>query len=235
MDSEYQYVGGELELFAEAQKWKKYFSKMMSPDIRGHVLEVGAGLGGTSPFLINDQVTHITMLEPDQENVKRISAQKDLMGIDGDVILGMTTDLKDKKFDTIIYVDVLEHIEYDREELLVAKELLADNGKIIALSPAHQYLFSPFDKAVGHYRRYDKSMIEKTCPDSLRILSNRYLDSVGYFASLANRFCLEQSAPTKAQIKLWDRLFVRCSRWVDPCFSYSFGKSLLTVFEKKGS
>jgi SAM-dependent methyltransferase len=230
--TDYEYVGGELELFAEAHNWKSYFSDAVKKYIRGRVLEVGAGLGGTSTFLLNDDVDHLTLLEPDGDNVKVLKEKENDLGVDCEVIQGTTADLGSKKYDAIVYIDVLEHIEHDDKELMKAETLLADNGVIVALSPAHQNLYSPFDKAVGHYRRYNRALVEKHCPDGLEITSNRYLDSIGYFASLANRLLLSQSMPTPAQIKLWDRFFVPASRWVDPCLNYHFGKSLLTTFKK---
>lgn len=70
--------------------------------------------------------------------------------------------LNDKKFDTIIMFDVLEHIENDDEFLNnEAYDLLKDNGKIIITVPAFQFLFSEHDKFLKHFRRYDKKMIKE--------------------------------------------------------------------------
>ena len=55
--------------------------------------------------------------------------------------------------------DVLEHIEEDSKEVINSYNLLKDGGELIVLSPSYQYLFSPFDSSVGHFRRYDKSTI----------------------------------------------------------------------------
>jgi 2-polyprenyl-3-methyl-5-hydroxy-6-metoxy-1,4-benzoquinol methylase len=67
-------------------------------------------------------------------------------------------------FDTIIYLDVLEHIADDRAELACAARLLSPQGCVIVLSPAHQFLFSPFDQAVGHYRRYSRATLRDLTP-----------------------------------------------------------------------
>ena len=70
--------------------------------------------------------------------------------------------LEDKKFDTIIMFDVLEHIEKDDEFLNnEAYNLLKDGGKIIITVPAFQFLFSDHDRFLKHFRRYDKKMIEE--------------------------------------------------------------------------
>src|SRR5690349_21730319 len=67
MAADYHYPGEELQLFAEAGNWKRYLSRHISPFIKGNVLEVGAGLGETTPYLINDQVNAWTCLEPDEQ------------------------------------------------------------------------------------------------------------------------------------------------------------------------
>ena len=61
-----------------------------------------------------------------------------------------------KKFDTIIYYDVLEHIRDDLNEIKNAKKKLKKNGYLIFSVPAYQAFYSSFDKSVGHYRRYNK-------------------------------------------------------------------------------
>ena len=57
-------------------------------------------------------------------------------------------------FDSIVYIDVLEHIKDDSAEIAAATARLRSNGTLVVLSPAHAWLFSAFDAAVGHYRRY---------------------------------------------------------------------------------
>ena len=61
----------------------------------------------------------------------------------------------DGKFNTIIYLNVLEHIQNDFDEINSALNKLNSDGHLIILVPAHQNLFSKFDEAIGHYRRYN--------------------------------------------------------------------------------
>jgi hypothetical protein len=135
-------------------------------------------------------------------------------------------------FDTILYIDVLEHIEDDRAEALRASEHLAPLGKLIMLSPAHQWLYSPFDRAIGHHRRYTTRSLEAAIPPSLRCIECKYLDAIGLLASAGNRFVSRQSQPRLSQIKLWDSYMVPLSRLADPVFRYGLGKSVLGVWQK---
>ncbi len=95
---------------------------------------------------------------------------------------------------------------------------------MIVLSPAHNWLFSPFDAAIGHFRRYSRKSLIAVAPDSLRLVRAFYLDSVGMAASLANRLFLKASSPTLAQIHFWDRNLVRASQFVDPLVGRRLGK-----------
>ena len=148
-----------------------------------------------------------------------------------DVVVGSLADLgHNTAFDTILYIDVLEHIEDDRTELARAAKLLAPNGNLVVLSPAHRALYSAFDQAVGHFRRYSRQTLRNAGPANLPLVRLRYLDCVGLFASLANRLLLRSPSPTASLIKVWDTLMVPVSRLVDPLLLFWFGKSVLAVW-----
>jgi hypothetical protein len=61
--------------------------------------------------------------------------------------------LHGQQFDSIIYIDVLEHIDADRDELERAANALQPGGFLVVLAPSHQWLYTALDKALGHYRR----------------------------------------------------------------------------------
>jgi hypothetical protein len=98
-----------------------------------------------------------------------------------------------ESFDSILYIDVLEHIKRDKEELGRAAQHLADGGRIIVLSPAFQSLFSPFDAALGHERRYTARTLAAVFPRGLKQEKLFYADSVGAMLSFSNRLLLKKS------------------------------------------
>jgi 2-polyprenyl-3-methyl-5-hydroxy-6-metoxy-1,4-benzoquinol methylase len=222
------YVGSELELFSTAHQWKAYWSGRIKPHVTGAVLDVGAGLGASLVVLANEQVSSWHLLEPDPEltagfqpdNHFRVEVQN---GTLGDV---------NQRFDSILYIDVLEHIEADKEELALAADHLNPGGKLIVLAPAHNYLFGSFDAAIGHFRRYDTSSLAKISPSGLRQIQLEYLDSVGMIASTANKFLLKQEQPTPAQIHFWDNYIVPVSRLIDPILLRKLGKSVIVIWQK---
>jgi hypothetical protein len=137
--------------------------------------------------------------------------------------------------DSFLYIDVLEHIENDRAELAAAAARLSSGGRLIVLSPAFNFLYSPFDRSIGHYRRYEKKMFQALTPPGCTLEKIMYLDSVGMAISLANRLILSQAMPTINQILLWDRKIIPVTKWFDRLIGYGFGRSLLGVWEKDGS
>jgi len=135
-------------------------------------------------------------------------------------------------FDCVLYVDVLEHIKDDAGEIERASRLLRPGGHLVVLAPAHGWLYSEFDRAIGHHRRYSTSSLLALAPSPLTPVRAIYLDAVGLLTSLANRLVLKQSLPTPAQIRAWDSWMVPVSRIVDRLLLHRLGRSLLVVWRK---
>ena len=230
-----KYIGDELSIFKEAVNWKTYWYNSVKQYIKGDLLEVGAGIGTNINLFLqnNSDIRTILALEPDESLASQILANIKANTSKVKVQTGFLDDLTPlQKFDTIMYVDVIEHIKYDSEELNKAKLHLKEGGYLIILVPAYNFLFSPFDKAVGHYRRYNRRMLANSVPNDLTEITIFYLDSLGALASLFNKFILKQSYPTKNQIQKWDRLIVPTSKIVDQLLFNSVGKSLIGVWKK---
>jgi len=232
-----EYPGGELELFREAHSWKRYVRDQIQQFVRGDVLEVGSGIGATTTALHRDDCKSWTCLEPDGRLAKDLSIAtsglRDESGRAPHVSVATIDSLgASAGFDTILYIDVLEHIADDRGQLAIAAKCLRSDGHLIVMSPAHQWLFTPFDKAIGHHRRYSRKTLTACTPEDLRLVRLRYFDSVGIAASLANRFFLRTSMPTIGQIAVWDRWMVPLSRVVDPLLGFLAGKSILAIWHR---
>lgn len=233
--SEIAYVGTELELFAAASRWKAYVARLIAPYLNApEILEVGAGLGGTTRVFCSGRHQRWVCLEPDPRlasQVQRSIDDRTLPGCCRAVVGTLESEGPTLgRFDTLLYMDVLEHIENDREELNRAANHVKPGGHVVALGPAHPFLYTPFDRAVGHYRRYTRAMIRALNPDGLTLVRNEYLDSVGLLASLGNRLVLRSAMPRPSQIAFWDRVLVRASTVLDPLLGHALGKSVLSVW-----
>lgn len=230
------YIGDELDLFQHATNWKVYWSNYIRPYISGRTLEVGAGLGGNIDYLISTADSY-TALEPDKLLAAKIlETQPDIKNDKLKVISGTLDDLNTSElYDTILYIDVMEHIDNDHAEFQNAASHLSPGGHLIILCPAHQYLFSPFDSAVGHFRRHTKrSFKDLASPHpSLKKKKLSYLDSMGLFASLANKWFLKASMPTKKQISFWDNTIVPISKVTDTLSLKMFGKTVIGVWQRE--
>jgi len=231
----FQYVGNELDVFAEARNWRAYLKSRIGRKIGGEVLEVGAGIGSMTLSLCDATATRWVCLEPDAQLANRLAdrlrsepppapvqvVRADLEGFDSP-----------DRFDTILYLDVLEHIEDDRGELARAAERLKPGGRLITLTPAPPWAYSPFDRRIGHFRRYDGRRLRAITPEGLQIDMLFYLDALGLLLSLANRLALRQEEPSAAQIRFWDRVVIRGSLLVDPLLGRSIGRSIVAIWHK---
>ena len=172
-------------------------------------------------------------LEPDRALADRIKSSLPPELTNCEVVIGTTSDLgPEEQFDNILYMDVLEHIEADAAELTRAAAHLKPNGTLAILSPAFPWLFTPFDAAIGHYRRYTKNSLRSIAPQGLHEKKCIYLDSVGFLASLGNKLFLRSPNPSKAQIRFWDRSMVPLSRFADRALGYAIGRSILVIWQK---
>lgn len=228
------YVGTELETFKHAVNWKRYWGEQLSPHVSGDVCEVGAGIGGSTPFLLSPKARSWTLLEPDPPMAKLLETQRPecLSGLPSKVARATLADLPENElFDTITYIDVLEHIEADAAEVALAFSHLRTGGILIALSPACMALYSDFDKAVGHFRRYSLAGFQQLFTGA-EIIDSGCLDFPGTALSLANRLMLRQSSPKAAQIAFWDKWIIPMARWIDPIIGRSMGRSVFVVARK---
>ena len=223
------YSGNELALFAHALQWKRYWSSLVQPYIKGDVLEVGSGLGANTRFLYQKNINSWTALEPDQsllESSRGIINDLPVQFMHGDLCVIERV----PQYDTVLYIDVLEHIEQDRAEIVEAMARLRPGGHLIVLVPAFMFLYSLYDSAIGHFRRYTRPSLRRIIPSGLSEVRLLYLDAAGLTLSLSNRIVLKQKEPTIKQILFWDRFIVPLSRMIDPVVAYSFGRSLLGVW-----
>ena len=235
---DFTYVGSELDTFSLARNWKRYWSLVLAPYVSGTVLEVGAGIGANIPYLINGRVTSLVGLEPDRELARRVERDRNLAtsGLCTSIEIrhGGLSDLPvDERYDTIVYIDVLEHIARDGDEVRAAAGRLRSGGHLVVLAPAFQALFSEFDRAVGHCRRYTAATLTALTPEMLEVIDTRYLDSLGACLSAANRLVLRRSMPTTANILFWDRYVVPASRVFDHALGRFVGRSVVCIWKKK--
>ena len=173
-----KYTGLELENFDRAHIWRKYIFFLIKKYFKDDFLEVGAGIGSFTKNY-EKKIRNLTLSETDDSNFNLLTSKfKDKNNIK--VINSFTSQISET-FNTILYLNVLEHIEEDVEEIRQALKKLKANGHLIILVPAHNELYCKFDKVIGHIKRYKTDFFKSLKLSNAEIMELYYLDSIGYF------------------------------------------------------
>ena len=224
-----KYPGLELDNFDKAHIWRKYIFFLIKKYMKGNILEVGAGIGSFTK-LYENKYNNILLSESDPDFcdlLKKKFNNNDKIQITNKFIKDI-----DKKFKTIIYLNVLEHIEDDIDEVQKAFEKLEKNGQLIILVPAHQKIYSKFDKAVGHFRRYEIEFFREKL-SKFNFVKLSQLDCCGYLLYYINNLIFKNDVyPSKLKIFIWDKIFTPITVILDFLSFYKFGKNILCVIKK---
>ena len=171
----------EFEALSQAVNYRKAVVRALTHYLSGNVVEIGAGIGQmTKDFLNLSKISRLLSVEPEPKLHER--HKKNVPG--GELVLGLVDDIPTYPWDSIVSINVLEHIEGDVQELIKYRKILApQRGFVCLLVPARPEIYSPIDKDFGHYRRYTKSSLEAVLRDSgFEIVVLRYFNFIGYFA-----------------------------------------------------
>ena len=218
------------ERFDNANFHINYCLKFIKKYLKGDILEVGAGCGSFTKNYLNKSINSVTLTELDKKNI--LDLKKKFKKNTNIKILNKTIEEVNEKFDSIIYLHVLEHIKNDEQEILNATKRLNKNGFLIIMVPAHQKIYSNLDRAVGHFRRYEIEFFNKNFK-SLKKINIKFLDTMGYFLYLFNKFFFKKEVyPSKFKIFIWDKIFTPLTIIVDFIFRYRFGKCILVIYKK---
>lgn len=218
------------EKFDNANFHIKYCLYFLKKYLFGDVLEVGAGCGSFTKNYYNGKIKNILLTELDKKNIRSLKSRfKNFKNIK--VSNNSIKNIKGK-FETILYFHVLEHIKDDRKELINAKKKLKKNGHLIIIVPAGKKIYSNLDKAVGHYRRYEKKFFKKEM-FNLKRDCLYLLDGLGYLLYFLNKLIFKKEVfPSKLKIFIWDKIFTPLTIVLDYLTNYNFGKCILVVYKK---
>lgn len=230
-------MGRDLEAMSFAPNYLRWILQHFSPHIGTRIAEVGAGVGNFSRLLLEKDPEMLILLEPSlnlfDELKVRTSADVRVLAYNG-TLPEYSETLGAARLDTIAYVNVLEHIENDREELRSAFDLLQPGGKILIFVPAIQFLYGTFDRAIGHVRRYAKSeILEKLKDAGFKPRCCRYLDSVGIAPWFIAFKILRLHGLSSGMASSYDKIVVPVMRRIEDKFCLPFGKNILAVGEKE--
>lgn len=228
------YFGKDLEAMQFARRYHRWIIDEIRPFFGKNVAEVGAGCGNLSQFLLEESIDSLTAFEPSSNmfdllekklrNESRATLINDFFG-------SRNIDSGDG-YDSVVYINVMEHIEDDQGEIGRAFDSLKPGGHLIIYVPALAWLYSDFDRAIGHFRRYHKSELVRLVSDQgFDVVQAKYFDSLGIIPWYLNAVLLGRSINSKS-VALYDRLAIpmlsRVERYLPPWI----GKNLLVVGRK---
>lgn len=240
-DDGFAYPGRELEAMAEASNYHRWILEIFKPYLGQHLVEVGAGIGSFSEFILKHHACQtLSLVEPSREMYRQLVAQAQR--------LNGTTSLKtfNSTFrdaaaliklaqtpDSIIYVNVLEHIAEDELELQTIHSTLSTNGRVFLFVPALPWLYGALDERVGHVRRYEKQELEEKLRRSrFKVIVSTYFDLPG-IAPWWLKYCLLKSGTLPSGgVRFYDRFVVPAARRIESFIPPPIGKNVIAVAEK---
>jgi len=221
---------------SRARKYFAWQSRLACNELGRRVVEVGCGVGNfTSQLLNRELVIGLDVESPCVEQLLvRYSDQKNLLAFTMDVTEPRFRDLIEFRPDSVVCLNVLEHIEDDIVALFNMGAVLPAGGCIVLIVPAFQSLYGPIDHNLGHWRRYERSSLRRVAEKAgLAVRTLHYMNFVGFFGWWMNARILHRTKQSEAQIALFDSVIVpvisRLEGWVPP----PFGQNLFAILEKR--
>ena len=224
------YDGWELKFFDKSKNFRNYQLQLIKKFIKGYIAEVGPGNGMNASSYIK-YPKKIDLYEPTRKlylQLKKSFKKNNKVSTYNKKFI-----TQKEKYDSVLYLDVLEHIKDDRNEIIKAIKSIKKGGYLIINVPAYSHLFSKFDIDVGHHKRYEKKDIRIIIKGlEFKKLDLTYYDSIGYMLSLLSKLTSsDYKKRFEQKIKVWDFL-IPLSKKIDYLIGNLFGKSLLVILKK---
>ncbi|HVZ55731.1 MAG TPA: class I SAM-dependent methyltransferase [Chitinophagaceae bacterium] len=227
-----------LQVIAKADKFNKWMFETIAPYAIGNILEIGSGIGNLSRYFLENNY-QITLSDIDPGYVRILQQQfgnfSNLHGI-------LQIDLQHKDFqqeyaslkegfNTIFYLNVLEHLQDENRAIKNSLFLLKDGGTLIILVPAYAILYSQMDKALQHYKRYTKQSLNKLLSgNGTTIKQSFYFNAIGIVAWLYGKLLRLETVPNK-EMRFYNKL-VPVSRFLDRLLMKKIGLSVISIAQK---
>jgi phospholipid N-methyltransferase len=234
------YAGRDLEAMSFAHNYHKWILEVFSPYLGTRIVEVGAGRGSFSELILSRSPESVSLVEPSADMhrllVQRIKSLHTTVRIQiyNALFRSVAEQIRSQQQpDSMIYVNVLEHIEDDLGELEAASQTLAIGGRLFLFVPALKSLYGSFDRQVGHYRRYERAELNDKCERTgFRVLKSSYFDLAG-IATWWLKYCILRSDKMEpGAVRLYDKIAVPPLRRIESLVAPPIGKNILIVAEK---
>ena len=235
------YAGRELEAMDDARNYHRWILRIFEPFLGAHLVEVGAGVGSFSKLILNrHDCQSLCLVEPSRTQYEQLAIYARSLATRARLEVYNTTFAEAAPIikaqqapDSVIYVNVLEHIADDEAELVTIRQTLSDGGHALIFVPALPWLYGAFDQYVGHFRRYKKSDLEeKLRRTGFEIVKATYFDFPGIAPWLIKYCLLRSESMEPAAVRLYDRFVVPFVSRMESLLPPPIGKNLLVIAAK---
>ena len=242
MSEAFEYTGRELEAVGEAANYHRWILEIFKPYLGKHLVEVGAGLGSFSELILSHHSCEtLSLVEPSDRMGKRLLGRASEINTSTRVQAYHATFLQAAPSiiarqvpDSIIYVNVLEHIADDEEELSSVYSNLAHAGHALIFVPALPRLHGSLDERFGHFRRYTKPELgSKLQRAGFKVLRSAYFDFPGIAPWWIMSRLLRADTLRGGAVSFYDRLVVPTLRRIETLVPPPIGKNIIAVARKE--
>ncbi len=200
-------VGEETLKTMKMVRWyNNWLLDTIKPYLGESILEIGAGIGNFTFDLAN--YGKVWGIDINSDYIKTLAKRKNKRVYTGfgDIESGKYF-FENQKFDTIVCLNVLEHIKNDKKALKNMHQLLNLGGNLILLVPAHETLLSNFDRELGHFRRYTtQGAKDKLEGVGFTKIKTRYLNWAAAVGWLLLMKLLKKKRIPESEVRTFDTL-----------------------------
>ena len=233
----------ELSTIESLVNYHTWIYREIQPFLGDQLTEIGGGLGTFSDLLIRHHILGrpnrtIEILEPDEDLFAQLRSkcQAQHNGLIKTNRLRLANSVFASRmhtFDTAIMINVLEHIEDDRDLISNIYSSIQPGGTVAVFSPALPFLYSPLDRRVGHFRRYRKNDLAALIEGAGFSLEKvQYMDTLGVIPWYIINVLAGSCSFNPLLAKTYDRAGIPITRWVEHYFGAPIGKNVLAVGRK---
>ena len=220
-----------LERMAAAPRYNRWMFDRLRPWVGCRVLEIGAGIGNMSAFLVDRE--RVVLTDTERYYLGRLRerfADQPHVSVAELRLPAVSPGLVAEGLDTVVCLNVLEHIEDDRGSLEAMHRLLVPGGRLVLLVPSLRALYGTLDEALGHFRRYvPDELSEKLQAAGFRLRHLEYFNLAGVPGWwVAGRVLRRRLIPTGAL--RWYEALVPLFR-LERLLPWRIGQSLIAIGE----
>ena len=226
----------DLEIMSNSVNYRQWIFDNVKDAMGRRIIELGAGIGNfTSMFSEKELVVAIDNYAPAVEVMrKKFLSFPNIVPLQMDIEGPELISLRKYEADTVVCINVLEHLLDDSEALSKMNAILPSGGKFILLVPAFEFLLGTIDHVVGHQRRYSKKELSSKLREaSFRINDLYFMNIIAVFGWYLNNRILKRQEESLSQVLIFDKYITPWLKLIEQAVRPPFGLSLVGICEKE--